>query len=262
MLTGRQLQRGERLMRRAREEGVKVWFHPHEYNKPTLESVPLDRYRAGGRAWGELACRYRDVVMGFDVQNEYDLPVRRAAAEQQEEVVRLHTSVIRLFAEGVKEACPEMPVYAGPVAFPKREEAGRLMAALADAVRDGTLDGVGANVYFECDEFVSDGRGGLRLRAPIRGTFDRYLRSAGLPLDTPIHISETNVVRTSCRSDEEAARALRAALYELSADPRVVRVFLYSPWPSRERADRYEIRPGTPLGDAVAAWAADMARRE
>jgi hypothetical protein len=101
----------------------------------------------------------------------------------------------------------------------------------------------------------------LRLRRPIAGILDELLERADLPQDTRVHIHETSVVQPSCRSEEEAARAMTALLYELSADPRVVRVFPFSPWPPGQRNDghayrNYLIRPGTPIGDAVAAWAA------
>lgn len=263
LLTGVRTARGERILEQVRATGVKVWIHPHEYARDELEAVTGEQYRAAGRAWGALACRYPDVVAGFYVQNEYDLPVRRARQNSgeatSEAVARLHARVIIAYAEGVKEACPSVPVYAGPVAFPQRSITAYTLSFLADALAAGTLDGVGANVYRHCGEFApaTAGPGELRAREPISPIFDAMLEGAGLPSDTRIHIAEANVARLSCRSDEAAARTLSALLYELSADPRVVRVSVFSPWPpgNDDVAEQYTIRPGTPVGNAVAAWA-------
>jgi hypothetical protein len=252
---------GERMILSARNAGLDVWFAPHEYDRTILEATPLEDFRAGGQAWGTLACRYLDTVRGFSVQNEYDLAVgRQNTLSQAEETAELHARVIRAFAQGVKEACPAVPVFAGPVAKPHRNSAAYALSFLAADLAQGILDGIGVNIYNQCIDFRLDDDGeGLRLRKPIAYTLAEMLNKAGLPSNTLIGISETNVQRPTCSSDEETAEALAGQLEEISADPRIVRVFVYSPWPpAGPSSEDYTIRPGTPVGNAVRAWATSI----
>jgi hypothetical protein len=263
MLVGRRLEPGERLIRAARDAGLKVWLHPHEYERADLEGTPLTQYEAGGRAWGELACRYPETVAGFVPQNEWNFPIRRSERGGQADVVaRLHADVMRAFARGVKDACPGATVIVGPVGRPEEAEqvahAARLLRLIAPDLRAGLFDGIAVNYYATCRAFEDDGEGGLRLRRPISDVLDDLLRAADLPLDTRVDFPETNVSRPSCRSEEARARALAALLREESADDRVGAIRLYSPWPQSERsANDFTIRPGTPSGEAVSEWARD-----
>ena len=234
----RDIQDAKSAAEQAARYGYTSLIHPHAYRDAA--EIPIAEVEAGGRRWAAALAAdpaFASRVAGFSIQNESGLD---------------YPEVVLAFARGLRAGGYTGTVLPGGVRDPQFRTAAPRLAHFREALATGLLDGVDIHYYVNERDY---GRDGALRRAP-RAVLDSLLAAAGLPLDTPVWVTETNVQRDRFRSEREAADALRVLLRGLR-EAGVVGIFPFSPRPPDAKRDRYLIAPGMAVGDALRAFAAE-----
>lgn len=234
---GRRVNVAERFVQAAQARGKRVLFGIHRPPRG-LQRSQVDGVEEAGAAWGRLAARYPDTILGFSVQKELD--------HLAETYQPLAIGMVHAFCEGARTTAPDAVCLPGGLGYrpgEPLEQAASVLRELAPGIRSGLFSGLNLHFYRPC-RYVNRDQGGQRSAREI----DTLLDAVDLPRDTPVFFTEVNVRRTSCDSDAEHAEALQSHLAHLARRPTAEVLLVFSPW---KWDSKFEVRPRTPAGEAV-----------